>query len=56
MSIKYILSRAEVKDIRPQFGLTLTVILQCVEVGIFVLVSVLEKDERGRVFWNRRRY
>jgi len=53
MALKFLLSRAEMKDLHVQFGAILTVFDRCTEVGMCAIVKVLMTDARSRVYWDR---
>ena len=53
MALKFLLSRAEMKDLHVQFGAILSVFDNCTEVGMCAIVKVLMTDARSRVYWDR---
>jgi hypothetical protein len=53
ITIKYLLSKAEVKDLQVQFGATNTHYMQCVEVGMAAICRNMIDHPQSRVFWDR---
>ena len=53
MTIRYLLSTAEYKDLHVQFSLVLTTYVDCVQLGIGSLIKALIKNEKSRIFWDR---
>ena len=50
MALKFLLSRAEAKDLHVQIGAIVTVFDRCTEVGMCAIVKVLMTDARSRVY------
>lgn len=53
MALKFLLSRAEMKDLHVQFGAIVTVFDRCIEVGMCAIFKVLMTDTRSKVYWDR---
>jgi len=53
MTLRFLLSRAEYKDLCPQFGSIETVFSNCVLLGMRAIVTVLADETRSMVYWDR---
>lgn len=53
MTIRFLLSTAEYKDLHVHFGVVLTTYVDCVQLGIQALIKMLFKHSKSRVFWDR---
>ena len=53
MTVKYLLSRAELKDIHVHFGAILTTYINCVKLGMRCIVQTLSCHPKAKVFWDR---
>lgn len=51
MTMKFLTTTAELKDLHPQFGALKTTYDDCVWLGMQVIVKNLINDERAKVFW-----
>lgn len=56
MTIKYLVSTAELKDLHPQFGATSTAFLESSRLGMMVLVKVLIDNPKAMVVWDRSKH
>ena len=52
MTLKFLTSTAEEKDLHVQFGAIETTYNDCIWVGMTALVKNMAEDERSRVFWD----
>jgi len=53
MTLRFLLSRAEYKDLCPQFGAIESVFSNCVLLGMRAIVTVLADEARSMVYWDR---
>ena len=53
MTVKYLLSRAELKDIHVHFGAILTTYINCVKLGMRCIVQTLSCHPKAKVFLDR---
>jgi len=53
VGLKYLISTGEHKDLFIQFGMTHTMYLNCLRIGLTVFADVLEFHPTSRVWWNR---
>ena len=53
MTIKYLLSKAEPKDIHVQFGVSATTFHDYIILGMQAIIDCLSVNDKGRVFWDR---
>ena len=53
MTIKYLTSKAELKDLSVQFGAHESTFIQCVHLGMWCIIEALADHENGRVYWDR---
>ena len=53
MTLRYLLSTAEYKDLHIHFGVVVTTYIDAVQLGMQALLKCLFHNEKGRVFWNR---
>ena len=53
MTIRFLLSTSEYKDLHVQFGVLVTTFVDCVQLGLRALIKALFKNNLSRVFWDR---
>ena len=53
MTIKYLLSKAEPKDLHVQFGISATTYHDHIIIGMQAIIRTLSENEKSRVFWDR---
>ena len=53
MTLKFLLSKTEYKDLHIQFGATLTTYKNCVRLGMEAIVTELINHPKARVYWDR---
>ena len=52
MTIRYLLSTAELKDIQAQFGAVLCCLTECIELGMCTILTLIDHP-KCRVTWDR---
>jgi hypothetical protein len=55
MTLKYLLSQSEQKNLNIQFGAIASVYSNCVTLGLQAIVTSLINNEKAQVFWDRSR-
>ncbi len=53
MTLRYLLSTAEYKDLHIQFGVVVLTFINVVQLGIRALIHALFQHKKARVFWDR---
>ena len=52
MTIKFLFSKAEMKDLHVQFGAAASLYYYCIQLGQNAIVKVLINNPKAKVFWN----
>lgn len=53
ITLRYLLSRSEIKDLHPLFGSVRTSFDYIIDFGINVIISNLINDDRSKIYWDR---